>query len=78
MANGSGTLTSANVINVAVTCGPLSPLTVTNSTPATGAREVARDNALTVSFYDLAQTLDDFGRSDVARVNNELRSLQRS
>jgi hypothetical protein len=50
VANGSGTLTSANVNNVAVTCGPLSPLSVTNSTPATGAREVARDNALIVSF----------------------------
>ncbi len=50
VANGSGTLTSANINNVAVTCAHLSPLSVTTSTPATGSREVARDNALTVSF----------------------------
>ena len=50
VANGSGTLTSANITNVAITCGPLPPLSVTDSTPATGAREVARDDALIVNF----------------------------
>jgi hypothetical protein len=50
VANGSGTLTSANINNIAVTCAPLLPLSVTTRTPATGSREVARDNTLTVSF----------------------------
>jgi hypothetical protein len=50
VSNGSGTLSSGNISNIAVSCGPLLPLALTDSAPGTGAREVARENALTLDF----------------------------
>ena len=49
LSNGSGTVSGANVGNVAVTCS-LVPLTVASSSPAVGARKVVRNTNWIVVF----------------------------
>lgn len=61
LANGSGTIQQANVANVAVTCGAMAPLTVTDIAPADGAQGVSRDVQPRVTFSDAV---------DPASVNN--------
>lgn len=47
--NGSGTVSSSNITNVAIDC-VTAPLTVASSSPASGAVEVDRSAALTLTF----------------------------
>jgi Bacterial Ig-like domain len=49
IANAAGTA-NANVSNVAVTCGPMAPLTVLSGSPADGATDVSRSVRPTLTF----------------------------
>jgi len=49
LANATGTVASANVTNLTVTCAAV-PLTLASSTPASGATGVTRDAPLTLTF----------------------------
>lgn len=49
LANGTGTVASANVTNVTVTCAAV-PLTLVSSTPSNGATGATRDAPLTLTF----------------------------
>jgi hypothetical protein len=51
--NGSGTLASANVSNVAIACRDVPALTLAGSTPASGANDVARAEQLVLNFSAL-------------------------
>jgi len=50
VSNGSGTVATSNVTNVAITCTTTPPLTLTSSTPATSATDVLRGTGPVLSF----------------------------
>jgi len=50
VANASGTIAEANVTNVQVSCGPVGPLTLVSSNPASNATNVPRNAVPTLTF----------------------------